>query len=215
VVQVESARQRLACAAEVQAQLRAEGWVTVDVEKKFEVSFAGHAVRGKIDRIDRHETTGAIRVLDYKTSDTAVAPDQAHLRSIGRTETPPAWLVAEVGGKARAWQDLQLPLYRHAVAAELGAEVACAYFNLPKAVGETGLALWENYSLALQESAMVAVEAVCAAICAGEFWPPTELTGRDAELDEFAALFHRGAAESVAWPPKSENRAPEAEGGGA
>ncbi len=199
VVQVESARQRLARAAEAQAGLRAEGWVTVAVEKKFEVALAGLAVRGKIDRVDRHERTGAVRVLDYKTSDTAVAPDEAHLRGIGREETPPAWLVAESRGKARAWQDLQLPLYRHALAAEFGAEVACAYFNLPKAAGGTGLTPWENYSPELQSSALGAAEAVCTAIRAGEFWPPAELAGREAERDEFAALFHRGAAESVAW----------------
>lgn len=225
IVQVESARQRLARAAEVQARTRAKGWVTLDVEKKFELSFAGLAVRGKIDRIDRHETTGAVRVIDYKTSDTAIAPTEAHLRSLGRTETPPAWLVAEVGGKARAWQDLQLPLYRHALAAKFGADVTCEYFNLPKAVGETGLVPWENFSATLQAAALGAAEAVCTAIRAGEFWPPAELPGHDAERDEFAALFQRGAVESVEaefWSQEPETRSrkpeiggPEAEGGGA
>src|SRR5690606_40280715 len=37
IIQVESARQRLGKAAQVQAKERAEGWVIVAVEKKFEV----------------------------------------------------------------------------------------------------------------------------------------------------------------------------------
>jgi ATP-dependent helicase/nuclease subunit B len=38
---------------------------------------------------------------------------------------------------------------------------------------------------------------VAAAIQAGRFWPPSE-TMRE-EDDEFATLFHHGAAASVAW----------------
>jgi ATP-dependent helicase/nuclease subunit B len=38
---------------------------------------------------------------------------------------------------------------------------------------------------------------VAAAIRAGEFWPPNEHVR--AEHDDFAALFHHGAAESVEW----------------
>ena len=34
---------------------------------------AGAQVNGRIDRIDRHEETGAFRVLDYKTSGTLPA----------------------------------------------------------------------------------------------------------------------------------------------
>jgi len=83
VVQLESARQRLRKAAEVQARERAEGWVIERVEWKFPAApalvFAGLAVRGKIDRIDRHEGTGAVRVLDYKTSDQPATPCDAPL----------------------------------------------------------------------------------------------------------------------------------------
>lgn len=199
VVQLESARQRLAHAAAVQASERAAGWVTIEVERAFEIPLGGLTVSGRIDRIDRHAQTGVVRVLDYKTSDSPVSPGEAHLRSLGKAETPPAWMVTEMNGKARAWADLQLPLYRHALATEFGAEVACAYFNLPKAVSATGILPWEGMTPELQESARGAAEAVCAAIAAGEFWPPAELKGREAERDDFAPLFHRGAAESVAW----------------
>jgi ATP-dependent helicase/nuclease subunit B len=199
VVQLESARQRLARAAIVQAGERAAGWVTLEVERPFEIELGGLTVSGRIDRIDRHAETGAVRVLDYKTSDSPASPRDAHLRGIAKDETPPVWLVTEVGGKARAWADLQLPLYRHALAAEHGPEVACAYFNLPKAISDTGVVTWEGLTPELQDSARGAAGAVCAAIAAGEFWPPTELKGREAERDDFAALFHRGAAESAVW----------------
>jgi ATP-dependent helicase/nuclease subunit B len=195
VIQAESARQRLAQAAEVQARERAAGWVIADVERKFSVEIAGLTVSGKIDRIDRHAETGAVRLLDYKTSDKPVTPDGAHLRAPRRDETPPEWAVVIVEGKARVWQDLQLPLYRHALAAELGGDVGCGYFNLPRAVGDTGLARWEHFTPELQAGALAAAAGVCAAIRAGEFWPPSPRI--DEERDEFAALFHRGEAESV------------------
>ncbi len=195
VIQVESARQRLTHVAEVQARERAAGWVIADVEKKFAVEIAGLVVSGKIDRIDRHAETGAVRLLDYKTSDSPVTPASAHLRAPRCDETPPEWSVVVVDGKARVWADLQLPLYRHALAAELGGDVECGYFNLPKAVGDTGLALWDKFTEELQASALRAATGLCAAIRAGEFWPPGAHV--DEERDEFAALFHRRVEDSV------------------
>jgi ATP-dependent helicase/nuclease subunit B len=199
LVQQESARQRLARAAEVQAQERAAGWVITAVERKFELPVGGSVIAGKIDRIERHEASGAWRVLDYKTSDTAVDPADAHLRSLRREEQVPAWMRWTGGTRPRVWADLQLPLYRRVLAAEAGgAPVECAYFNLPKAAGETGLRVWADFTPALESSAWDCAQGVIAAIEAGEFWPPRELSGRDAELDEFAALFHGGAAASIA-----------------
>lgn len=197
LVQAESAHQRLAKAAEVQARERADGWVITEVEKKFELPLEGLTVVGKIDRIERHERTGALRVLDYKTSDTAVDPADAHLRGVRRDEEALEWMRLERDGRERVWSDLQLPLYRHVLAAESGGAVVCGYFNLPKATGETGLRLWEDYTPELQEAAWRCTQGVARAIRAGVFWPPRELTGREAELDEFAALFHGSAAASV------------------
>lgn len=200
LVQQESARQRLAKAAAAQAQERAAGWQIVEVERKFELPVGGMLIVGKIDRIERHEPSGAWRVLDYKTSDTAVNPAEAHLRSVRRDEEPPAWAGWSGGERPRVWSDLQLPLYRRVIAAEAeGTPVHCAYFNLPKAAGETGLRVWEEFTPELEASAWDCTQGVVAAIEAGEFWPPRELSGRDAELDEFAALFHGGAAASVTW----------------
>jgi ATP-dependent helicase/nuclease subunit B len=197
VVQMESARQRLTYAAAVQAQIRAEGWVTERVEWKFALPVNGLTVSGKIDRIDRHEQTGAIRVLDYKTSDTPVNPATAHLRNLSKEEKP-AWVIFDDAGKPSEWMDLQLPLYERALAAEFpDAEITCGYFNLPKAATETKLALWEDYTRALAESAWRCAEGVAGAMVAREFWPPRELSGRETEWDDFSTLFHHGAAESV------------------
>lgn len=200
LVQQESARQRLARAAEVQAQERAAGWIIVGVERKFELPVGDMVIVGKIDRIERHEPSGAWRVLDYKTSDAALDPAAAHLHSVRRDEEPPTWACWAGGTKPLVWCDLQLPIYRRVLAAEAGdAEVQCAYFNLPKAAGATGLREWIGFTQEMEASAWTCAQGVVAAIRAGEFWPPRELSGREAELDEFAALFHGGAAASVTW----------------
>jgi ATP-dependent helicase/nuclease subunit B len=197
LVQVESARQRLARFAELQAAERAAGWEIIHVERPFEIEIAGLRVRGKIDRIDRQVETGAVRILDYKTSDASITPPEAHLRAIRPGEELPAWARVEVDGKTRAWADLQLPLYRRALAAEFPGSVTCGYFNLPKAAGDTLLTLWDEYTPAIHDSAMACAEGACAAIARGEFWPPNELI--PAERDECAALFHHGAESSVEW----------------
>lgn len=197
LIQVESARQRLGKLADLQARERAAGWIIEAVEQPFAVEIGGLSVKGKIDRIDRNVDTGEVRVVDYKTSDTAVNPRQAHFRPVRADDSAPEWARVTVEGKPRAWLDLQLPLYRHALAPTWGHAIACGYFNLPKAVGQTALALWDDYTPELHESAMRCAEGVCHAIRAGEFWPPNEDIRADS--DEFATLFHHGVQSSVEW----------------
>lgn len=200
VVQFESARQRLRAAAEIEAAERAAGWRTERVEWKFTLPFGGVTLSGKIDRIDRHED-GRRRVLDYKTGDAAISPAAAHWRAVRDEDYGrPDWMRAvDAAGKPRVWTDLQLPIYLRAVAAEFGDAVGCGYFNLPKAAGETSIVMWEDYTRETQAAAERCAEGVVAAVAAGNFWPPAELTGRAAEWDDFATLFHEGAAASVAW----------------
>lgn len=198
LVQLESARQRLARAAEVQAEQRAAGWVIEHVERKFELALGAVTVSAKIDRIERHAATGAVRVIDYKTSDKGVSPLAAHVRSARRGETAPAWARFTRGDKELVWTDLQLPLYLEAVAGEFGGAAGAGYFNLPKAVGETSLVLWEDYDAEWRAAARRCAEGVAAAVTAGVFWPPAEMAPRD-EAEAFAGLFHHGTADSVAW----------------
>jgi len=203
VVQLESARQRLIKVAALQAAERAAGWVVQRVEWAFSLDVGGLEVRGKIDRIDRHETSGAWRVLDYKTSDTAVPPVKSHLRPQREgDDVLPDWMRVNVDGRDCVWADLQLPMYIRAIAAEAGGAgaVSCGYINLPKAASETALALWPELSGDLMAAAQACADGVAARILAGEFWPPVEL---DADRDPFGSLFHQGAAESVEWEAPS------------
>jgi ATP-dependent helicase/nuclease subunit B len=211
VVQLESARQRLRQAAAIQARERAAGWVITQVEWKFPatptLAFGGLAVRGKIDRLDRHERTGALRVLDYKTSDQAVRPEEAHCRRPRRDGSDagtPGWARFTLGGGERVWTDLQLPLYRQAVAAAFGVEASCGYFNLPKASGETEIALWSDYAADTHTAALACAEGVAAAVAAGSFWPPAERPACDDE--DWPGLFHEGVAASIdaAWTGKAD-----------
>ena len=199
VVQLESARQRLARAAAVQAQEHAAGWRMERIEWPFALDIGGLEVRGRIDRIDRHETTGAWRVLDYKTSDAAPPPPKSHLRARRAGDASrPDWAGVTLAGREYVWTDLQLPVYLRALAPELesGVSLTCGYFNLPKAAGETALALWPELTGELFAAAAACTDGVAAAIQAGRFWPPAEIP---AERDDFAPLFQHGAAESVAW----------------
>lgn len=198
IVQLESARQRLARAAEMQAAERAAGWVIEHVERKFELGLGAVTVSGKIDRIERHAATGAVRVIDYKTSDKGVSPRAAHVRSARRDEAAPAWACFKIDGKELVWIDLQLPLYLEALAGEFGVAASAGYFNLPKAVGETVLAPWDDYDAAWRAAARRCAEGVANAVAAGIFWPPAEVPPRE-EGDAFAGLFHHGTADSVDW----------------
>jgi len=197
-VQLESARQRLARAAEVQAEQRAAGWVIEQVERKFELALGTIIVSGKIDRVERNPGAGTVRVVDYKTSDQGVSPLAAHVRSARRAETAPDWARFAVDGKELVWTDLQLPLYLEALAGEGGGTAVGGYFNLPKAVGETALGLWEGYDAKWRAAARRCAEGAAAAVSAGIFWPPAELPPRDEE-EVFAGLFHHGTADSVDW----------------
>ena len=72
------------------------------------------------------------------------------------------------------------------------------YFNLPKAASETAVALWDDCAAEVRATAERCMEGVVTAVTAGVFWPPAELNGREAEWDDFAELFHQGAAASIA-----------------
>jgi len=203
LVQVASARQRLAAVARLQAAERAAGWVVDRTEWKLPVGrlvVGGIELSGTIDRIERHEATGAWRVLDYKTSETAKTPAKAHLKGDRAGDARLEAARIEIDGKPYRWTDLQLPLYRWALGEALGAKDATiGYFNLPKAVTETSISMWEDFGDAMQESALRCAEAVGAGVKAGRFWPPAE----EPDNDEFAALVHdstEGSFDLADWP---------------
>ena len=190
LIQLDAVRQRLRAAAAVQAELRAEGWRIVQAEQTLVMEIGGMAVAGKLDRIDRHED-GRYRVLDYKSSDTPVDPSPAHLAPSAGDE--PEFMRLELDGKPKRWKDLQLPLYRMMLEQEYGSAVECGYFNLPKAVSRTGVAVWKELDADLIASAKECAEGVVDAIGNRVFWPPAEKV----TWDDFETLFFDSVEASV------------------
>ena len=178
IVQLDSLRQRLIAAASVHAAAVRDGWRIVATEEKYEAELGGMVLKARIDRIDRHLESGAIRILDYKTSESGDSPLKTHFRP--RSE--------------ERWVDLQLPLYRY-VYEQLHPQttnVSVGYFNLPKAVAKTEiveLELRAKDGEDLYESALAKAREVVAAIRAGQFWPPTDKAIR---FDDFEPIFAGG-----------------------
>jgi hypothetical protein len=166
-LQVEQLRLRLAALARWQANWRQQGWRITYTEYEFR---AGNVILqvdgdpvslvGRVDRIDRHERSGAWAMFDYKTGDKPTPPDKAHRRN------------SAVEGSE--WIDLQLPLYRH-LAGSLGieGEIQLGYIVLPKDLDATGeqFAEWTGADLAAAEATAADV---VRNIRAGRFWPPKD-----------------------------------------
>ena len=112
-MQVELARERLRRFAPAQAHRRGEGWIILHSEWKasdepaLDVDGVPMPLRGRIDRIDHHESSGEFAIIDFKTSDASADPARAH--RLTRGDQP--------------WIDLQLPLYSILAASILGDRV--------------------------------------------------------------------------------------------
>ncbi|MFP3899002.1 MAG: PD-(D/E)XK nuclease family protein [Dehalococcoidia bacterium] len=184
-IQLDAARQRLRAAARVQADLARDGWQIIDSEVRAQAELAGMRIGGRIDRIDRHAATGRIRILDYKTSDNAQQPEEAHLGS-PRDEVA-GYMLVEVNGRQKRWTDLQLPLYRMLLSGDdfAGSEIELGYFNLPRATDDTGVSVWKGLSDGIMASARTCAGHIVADIRDRRFWPPVERV----QYDDFESLF--------------------------
>ncbi|MDR2981636.1 MAG: PD-(D/E)XK nuclease family protein [Puniceicoccales bacterium] len=207
IIMAESAKNRLTAFAREQSRLRNEGWQIHDAEKTFaeildaplRFSDGGTIVNGKIDRIDFHPEQGW-RIIDYKTSAKAVCPQEAHIISHRDDDIwPPDYARVEFARRDKTvgghWINLQLPLYRYLFrkARDIAFnQVQVAYFNLPKATGETSVALWSDYTQAMEESAVICVKGILDDIAGRRFWPPNPRV----RFDNFEKLL-QPAPESV------------------
>lgn len=173
-IQERQLRWRLDEFARWQAGWRSEGWRIHEVERGVTgqeaplwVDGIPFYLRGRIDRIDIHETTGAVCVLDYKTSDSANGPRKTHQRQGN-------------------WIDLQLPLYRQLLAGlDLPATGKLGYILLPKDRTKTGIA-WADWTAEELASADQCAADVIRAIRREEFWPPADPPPLG--FDEFARI---------------------------
>ncbi len=187
-IQIESAVCRLRAAAGAQVRLIEEGWRISGVEIPVKLCLNGISVGGRVDRIDRHSVDDRIRLIDYKTAESADKPVKTHLGTIREHTREYA-----ICGK-KAWVNLQLPLYALLASAGVeGGTIETAFFHLPKRVSETGVYHWRELSEELMSSARRCIDGVIDDIRAKRFWPPSERV----EYDEFTRLFPLGVEESV------------------
>ena len=185
IIQLEAAKQRLRAAVRVHVATLDEGWEVIDTEHKIKGVLDGVTISGRIDRMDRHRKTGVLRVLDYKTSDEAKLPMAAHLGTVRSQIGKYAMLT--VKSRAKAWCDLQLPLYRLLLEQEgyTEAPITVGYFSLPKAVSETRVNVWTELDGDLMKSATQCAQGVVSDVLAKRFWPPSEHMA----YDDFDSLF--------------------------
>jgi len=169
-VQIEALVQRLGRFAELQVLQVAEGWRVHAVEQPFELSLRGWTVRGKIDRVDFH-ADGRIRLLDYKTSETAKSPGDAHLKIFKKPplrERYPGQAWIDMGKCGAVWLNLQLPLYMAYWRREKKNErLECGYVQLPNSLEAVGFSLWEGFDADLETRAVACAESVLEALECG------------------------------------------------
>jgi ATP-dependent helicase/nuclease subunit B len=181
-LQLESAIRRLAAFANAEAKSRAEGWEILACELNLgaiteperQLKIGSTRLNGIVDRVERNRATGKVRILDFKTSETAKDPAQAHLKSPRQIPADSEWRLGpqDAKGRATVWIDLQLPLYAAAVGRlEYGEVTSVAYGCLAAAVSVIQIMPWANFDRAVVDSALACAEKAVARITDGIFWP--------------------------------------------
>jgi RecB family exonuclease len=141
-VQLKMLESRLIAFARWQVESLKEGWHIAITERDLicddfsDVNGRPVNLIGRVDRIDRHESSGDLRVLDYKTSETAEPPNRTHR-------------------KKDEWVDLQLPLYRLLVKSlDIKGTVHLGYIQLPGDLSKVGYeaATWSDDELFTAET---------------------------------------------------------------
>lgn len=211
-LQASAACKRLDFFALRQAQLRAEGWQIVETERSFQMTERGLTVRGRADRIDRHEGTGAWRILDYKTWDRLGKNDgvdrfASASKAALATAAARGFPTFTFADKPRVWTDLQLPLYllmaQAGAVVPAGEPVACGYFVLGETEEETVCRTWDFSGC--RDEAAEAVRGVIDRVRAGLFWPPSP---KDEWARDYATLFLESPEASVSrdWIADQQRR---------
>lgn len=143
-VQLKMLESRLSAFAEWQVSNHRAGWRIFYTEQDLlcddftDLHDRPVNLKGRVDRIDRHHRTGHWRVLDYKTSENAEAPNRTH-----RSKDE--------------WVDLQLPLYRLLVRSlKIEKKVHLGYIQLPGDLHKVGIAMAEWSDAELQEAEQLA-----------------------------------------------------------
>ena len=193
-IQTEALRQRLQWTAKIQAEQRDMGWQIIEVESPVKIELGDFTITAQIDRIDRHEKTGALRVVDYKTG--KIDPvRQAHIKKENTRKERPAHLAADdcplfftLPGKTKPephrWIDLQVALYSQAVMQDQQTLAYPAYFHIGATKKDVCISEWTDFSHENLDSAMKSAHWIANQIQAGIFWPPVDKP----TYDDFAIL---------------------------
>ena len=205
-LQTESMRQRLRAFAKLQADQRGDGWRIIAVEERIDASWGvtigDVPLVGTIDRVERHESTGKMRIVDYKTSRQKQGPAGAHRRKVKADEGADAtqqWKHFTDGkGHLMRWTDLQLPLYVEAARRKWpeAGEIEAAYICLPATVEDIRLRPWEGLDEHILSSAWLCAERAVQQIKDGVFWPPSS----QADYDSFSEMFMGDVTRGVLPP---------------
>ena len=184
-LQTESLRSRLDWLAHEQAVLRASGWRTIDVERKFDLTIGPWTVRGMIDRVDEHPDHG-LRVIDYKTSADLGKVAAEHCSKVtAKTQLldhwgkdSPVFFESSENGKPQTlrWTNLQLPLYVAAIRELTGIFATPCYIAVGASREKVKVDPWEDFSESHLTSALACAGWVGTQIINGVFWPPAEKT---------------------------------------
>lgn len=194
-IQAEALRQRLLWTARIQAQERATGWQIMEVERKISIPVGDMTITARIDRIDRHEKTGALRVVDYKTGSGIKGVKESHMKKRNGKKAPPAHLAEEEcplffirHGKSSPeiwqWTDLQLPLYAQGLMQSDRTIAMPAYLIVGSTPKDVRMSEWSDFSENDLKSAMDACHWIAEKIKTGVYWPPAE----NPVYDDFAIL---------------------------
>lgn len=206
-LQIARLEQRLRSFSRFHAGQTREGWRIEHCELCFgdkdgdlhaELDVPGQSampIRGRIDRIDRHEATGRWRIIDYKTSESAKSPYKTHH---DRSKLPDGCADLE-------WCDLQLPLYhllatRCAIALPAD-QIELGYIALPK---QSDGVEWQHaeWSAEQIEHGLDAARDVVRAIRRGEFDSDRMERDIDAEYDDFARICQTSVFRSESEDPE-------------
>ena len=207
-LQMESIVQRLIKAAEIEAINRQQGWQCLHAElqigKEDEENpflIADTRLSGRIDRVEKH-VSGTLRIVDFKSSDKARTPQEAHFKIITartRLKEEDEWKCFDLpDGRRALWLDLQLPLYAAALK-QRGLDVReVAYFALPKGIQDTKILPWEDFDEAFLQAAITCAAEAVQRIRNHIFWPPADRSP-NASFDEMLLgdPLHSVVAQSV------------------
>ena len=189
-LQGEAAIERLKAFAQLQAARRREGWRIAYSEQKFEcrIKSCPTLLRGKVDRIDVHEKTGEIAIIDYKT--WSRAKDEYYKSSV---QLPIYRAMVEASGLFDAAQARTSKAF-YCVLAERAEDVK---FDVENACSEGG-----------QSEAEDLIVGYLTSIAKGIFYPPKATSGKAVWEQDYAQLIWQSPEECVdrAWIEDQKSR---------